>query len=104
MDREFSRAEFADEFVRQFAELQKRATSIYDPIVSSIVESGCTEKQFIESTLDGLLGFAGTDEGRDLFRSLCRYYWGIDQEATAFHVLAYRDMCEPERDDLDTEA
>ena len=103
MDSESPRADFAGAFTRDFLALQQRAISIYDPIVSSIIESGPTDKQFIESTLDGLLGFAGTDEGRDLFRSLCRYYWGIDQEATAFHVLAYRDMWEPEPDDLDTD-
>lgn len=99
-----SASKLFNEFVREFTGRQRRAISICDSNVSSIIASGSNQKQFIESTLDGLLGFAGTDEGRDLFRSLCRYFRGIDQEATAFHVLAYRDTWKPERDDLDTEA
>ncbi|QDV62188.1 hypothetical protein Mal65_13220 [Crateriforma conspicua] len=69
---------------------------VYEPIVTSIVEGESTEKQFIESTLDGLLGFAGSDDGLVLYLKLCRYFWELDPEATASYVQAYREMWDNE--------
>lgn len=72
--------------------LNKRAGLFYSPIVKGIVDGGSTDAQLIESTLDGLLGFAGSEEGLSLYKMLCRHYWDLDPASTASYIEAYRDM------------
>jgi hypothetical protein len=43
--------------------LNERAVLIYSPIVAGIPESSSPDIQLIESTLSGLLDFAGSEEG-----------------------------------------
>ena len=85
----------------QLIGLNENAVVVYEPIVGEILENACTDARHIESTLDQLLGFAGSEEGLQLFKRLCRYYWTIAPEATAFYVHAYRDMWDS--DDPSTE-
>jgi len=96
MDKNSSHPDPIHALADQFVGLQQRAMDVYEPIVTSIIEARSTDKHFIESTLDGLLGFAGSDDGLVLYRKLCRYFWELDPEATASCVLAYRDMWESE--------
>ena len=80
------------ELVRQLASLNDRAVLVYSPIVMDIVNGKSTDPHLIESTLDGLLGFAGSEEGLVLYKKLCRHYWDLDPAATASYVHAYREM------------
>ena len=80
------------DLARQFASLNQRAVLVYSPIVMGIVDGGSADVQLIESTLDGLLGFAGSEEGLRLFKKLCRHYWNLNPAATASYIEAYRDM------------
>jgi len=73
---------------------------VYEPIVNAIVTSRSTDVRQIEQTLDGLLDFAGSDGGLRLFKSLCRYYWQIDQAATASYIHSYRDLWDNEESDI----
>jgi hypothetical protein len=92
----------------EFKELEQRAIMVYEPIVNAIVTSRSTDVRQIEQTLDGLLDFAGSDGGLRLFKSLCMYYWQIDQAATASYIHSYRDLWDNEESDIpqsnDTEA
>lgn len=80
----------------QLVSLNSRAVSVYSPIVEQIVTQQSTDRSLIESTLDGLLGFAGTEDGLTLFKKLCRYYWDLDPLATASYISAYREMWDEE--------
>lgn len=33
-----------------------------------------------------------TEQGKALFKALCRHYWTLDPQATAGYVNAYREM------------
>lgn len=71
--------------------------STYEPVVNSIITGRSTDIRHIEQTLDGLLGFAGCDSGRRLFKTLCRHYWKIDPTATASYIQRYREMWDADR-------
>ena len=87
------------DLARQLVSLNSRAVSIYSPIVDRIVVQKSTDRRLIESTLDGLLGFAETEDGLALYKRLCRYYWDLDPESTVTYVNAYREMCDEESPD-----
>ena len=72
-------------------ELHRQMALAYTPIVQGIIQSGSRDIQEIEHTLDHLLTCAGHPQGLLLFKSLCRYYYGIDPVATAWHVHSYRE-------------
>ncbi len=84
----------------ELKDLEQRAIVVYEPIVNAIVSSRSTDVRQIEQTLDGLLDFAGSDGGLRLFKSLCRYYWQIDQAATASYILSYRDLWDNEESNI----
>lgn len=67
------------------------AVEAYRPEVEAMIHSRCRDVDPIERTLDGLLAFSGDDAALALFKRLCLYYWDLDPEATARHVLAYRE-------------
>jgi len=77
-----------------FRDLHERAIEAYRPMVNDILRLRSRDAGQIERTLDGLLGFCGHDAALALFKQLCRYYWDIDPEATAWYVHAYRDWFE----------
>jgi hypothetical protein len=83
--------------------IYRQAASAYEPIVDDIIRSRSRDTQHIEHTLDHLLGFACNDSCLVLFKKLCRYYWDIDQNASAAHVLAYREMWDEESLDKPSE-
>ena len=72
--------------------LRQKAIEALEPTVQDMVRSGNRDVQRIEHTLDHLLNHACTPEGLTLFKTICRYYWTIDPQATASYVQAYRDM------------
>lgn len=72
--------------------LHQQAVAIHAPTVREMVRNGSRDKQLIEHTLDQLLDHACIPDGLVLFKTLCRYYWQIDPQATASYVYAYREM------------
>lgn len=66
----------------------------YTPIVQCIIQSGSQDVHEIEHTLDHLFTCAGHPQGLLLFKSLCRYYYGIDPTAAAQYVHFYREWYE----------
>ena len=71
-------------------DLQERASKEYKPVVDDILRTRSRDTQYIEHTLDGLLGFCGHEPVLQLYKKLCRHYWDIDPAATADYVNAYR--------------
>lgn len=72
------------------------AVEVYGPEVEAIIRARSGDADRIEHVLDRLVSFCGDPDALVLFKRLCRYYWDLDPEATARHVLAYRDWFEPE--------
>jgi hypothetical protein len=77
-------------------ELHRRMASECAPIVGNLIQRRCRDHQEIEQLLDRLLDCACVPEGLALFKSLCRYYFGINPAATASYVYAYREMWDSE--------
>ena len=88
------------QLAQELKELEQRAILVYEPIVNTIISNRSTDVRQIEQMLDGLLDFAGSDGGLRLFKLLCRYYWQIDQAATASYVHSYRDLWDNEESDI----
>ena len=84
---------------QELKELEQRAILVYEPIVNTIISNRSTDVRQIEQMLDGLLDFAGSDCGLRLFKLPCRYYWQIDQAATASYIHSYRDLWDNEESD-----
>ena len=76
--------------------LASKAVASYSQEVEDIIASGCKDKRCIETVLDGMLDFCWDKNMLELYRELCRYYYGIDPQATAGYVYAYRDMWDAE--------
>lgn len=77
--------------------LASKALTIYLPEVNAIIASGCKDKRRIETVLDGVLDFCWDKKMLDLYKKLCRYYYGIDPLATAEYVYAYRDLWDTDK-------
>ncbi|MBN9517275.1 hypothetical protein J0H58_01955 [bacterium] len=76
----------------QIGDVHERAVTAYSPVVEDILRTGNRDPRRIEPTLDGLLDFCGNAAILQLFRRLCRHYFGIDPVAAVAYVDAYRDM------------
>ena len=85
--------------VASLADLQREMAQSYTTVVQDIIQGRSHDVQQIEHTLDRLVSCAGQPDGLHLFKSLCRYYYGIDPAAAARHVYFYREMW-----DSDTES
>ncbi len=75
----------------QIVELQKISILQYTPIVDGIIRRKECDVEEICRTLDGVLDFAGTDDGLALFKRLCAYLYTVDPQAAVDYVEIYRD-------------
>lgn len=80
--------------VRGLRDLEQRAAQQYKPVVDEILRTRSQDIRHIEHTLDGLLDFCGHEPVLAMYKKLCRHYWDIDPEATAYYVNAYRERWE----------
>ena len=78
--------------VEQLASLHQKAVTELTPQVQEIIASKSQDVTRIERTLDLLLDSACINEGLELLRDLCRYYWEIDAASTAIYINGYREM------------
>jgi hypothetical protein len=76
--------------------LHAKGVAVYTPVVEDLIASNCRDTAELERTLDGLLGFACTDDGVHLYRRLCRYICDFDPELAAWAANAYREMWDPD--------
>lgn len=78
--------------------LHAEGVAVYTPVVEDLIASKCRDTAELERTLDGLLGFACTDDGVHLYRRLCRYIWDFDPKLAAWAANAYREMWDPDEE------
>lgn len=86
------------DLVKDRDQLARQAYQQYAPEVETIIRVECRDPHRIEHLLDGILDFCFDPDMLGLYKTLCRYYFKIDPEATAFYVYAYRDMWDDEED------
>jgi hypothetical protein len=72
--------------------LARQALPEYSVLVEKIIVSKTTDQNRIEHTLDGILDFCSDADVLLLFKKLCRYYFTINPQATAFYINHYREM------------
>ena len=72
--------------------LARQALSEYTVLVENILVSKTTDQNRIEHTLDGIIVFCFDADMLLLFKKLCRYYFTINTQATAFYINTYREM------------
>jgi len=72
--------------------LARQALSEYSVLVENIIIAKTTDQNRIEHTLDGILDFCFDADMLLLFKKLCRYYFTINPQATAFYINHYREM------------
>ena len=72
--------------------LARQALSEYSVLVENIIISKTTDQNRIEHTLDGVLDFCFDADMLLLFKKLCRYYFTINPQATAFYIHTYCEM------------
>lgn len=79
--------------------LHQQTVETLAPTVREILQNRSRDTRLIEHTLDHLLDHACIPQGLAYFKSLCRYYWQINPQATANYIFAYREMWGSEADD-----
>ncbi|MDP2862301.1 MAG: hypothetical protein Q8N95_05865 [Desulfobacterales bacterium] len=80
------------EFALERQHFARQAEMLYAPEVDTVVRERSKDSKRIERLLDSILGFCFDSDMLLLYKKLCRYYFQIDPQATAFYVYAYRDM------------
>jgi len=81
-----------DELATLTQELARDAVRQYSVEVEAILIGKSRDSRRIERCLDGMLGFCFDDGMLTLYKRLCRYYFDVDHDGTAFYVNAYREM------------
>jgi hypothetical protein len=76
--------------------LNEQAYHVYLPLVDAIIQSNSKDENEIGNLLDRILDIACMDKGFLLYKKLCRYYWDINPNATAYYINAYREMWDEE--------
>lgn len=87
------------EIANKLQDLQQKALQQYRPIVNDILYTKSRDIHTIEHTLDGMLDFCGHEQMLLLYKKLCRHYWEIDPEATAFYINAYRELWDSDEEE-----
>ena len=82
--------------VKSMHRLARQAEVQYTKEVDAIITARCRDPKRIEHILDGILDFCFDSAMLSLYKRLSRYYFKIDQAATASYVKAYRDMWDEE--------
>ena len=76
--------------------LNEQAYQVYLSLVDSIIHTKSKDETEIGHLLDRILDIACTEKGLILYKKLCRYYWDINPNATAYYINAYREMWDSE--------
>lgn len=76
--------------------LQTQSVQLCAQEVEQLIATNSRNQNRIEHLLDRLLDCACLPEGLAQFKTLCRYYYSINPEATIFYVNAYRELWDSE--------
>ena len=79
---------------KKVQDLTTQAYAEYKPRVEDIIANKRTNQKEIEWLLSQMLDFCSENKVLILYKTLCRYYWDINPEATADYIRYYREMWE----------
>jgi hypothetical protein len=95
-----------DELIKSFSALAKsqealgkQAVEAYKQPVEHILRIKSQDVEAIERLLEGMPDFCFNDDILLLYRKLCRHFFDIDPQATAYYVYAYRDRWDAKSED-----
>ena len=98
LDPEFKEA--IHEMAKRIQELNEIRLAIIKPRLENVIRNRITDRKIVEQLFDELIDCAGlSEEGVELFKRLCRYYFPIDPTATAKHICLYRDLYDNDDDE-----
>jgi hypothetical protein len=81
--------------IEQAKAITKQELLFLSSEVDSIIEQRSKDQHRIESLLDRLLDCAGMDnDGLELFKKLCRYYFRLNPSAVSDYVRYYHEIYE----------
>ncbi len=78
--------------IKQLDKLVEESVPVLSTEVDRIIRTKCRDAMTVERLMDSLLDMAFYDEVLAIFKKLCRYWYYIDPESTAFYIMTYRDM------------
>ncbi len=80
----------------QLSALVKQAVKQYSQVVADIINDESIDENRIEHALDGMVDFCYDKDMLELYKMLCRYYYGINPEAVVSYVHSYWDIWDEE--------
>ena len=83
------------EIALQLKKINEMAYLQYKPIVSDLCSRIALLNE-VEHTLDAMLDFCADDTFLELFKELCRHYYGIYPEMITDQINAYREVWDTE--------
>ncbi len=86
------------ELAKRIQDLTKQAYNEYKPRVDDIVTNKRTNQKEIEWLLSQMLDFCSDEQVLSLYKTLCRYFWDINPQATADYIRYYREMWDSDED------
>ena len=84
--------EFAKNLYEYTHKLSHIAVLEYSPAVNEIIKKKITDDNHIQRTLDGLLDFCFDEDVLYLYRTLCKYYYDVNPQATIDYIDYYKEM------------
>ena len=85
---------------KSIIELNKQRYVIIKDEIEDIMRNNISDNMQIERKLDEMIDillFYETDDSLLTFRKLCKYYFGINPQATVDYINYYREQNYPER-------
>jgi hypothetical protein len=82
-------------FAEQIKALNHEAYVYYKPITEKLC-SGQASETDVESVLERMLDFCGSNEMLNLFKRICKCYYGQYPEMIALEINGYREMWDAE--------
>ncbi|MCL2327742.1 MAG: hypothetical protein FWC39_04425 [Bacteroidetes bacterium] len=80
------------EIAQDIQRIYSQAESYCASAVNDIILRRSKDEREIEHLLDYMLDFAGNEKVLMSYRKLCRYYFGINPQATAQYIQFYKEM------------
>ncbi len=84
---------------KSIIDLNEQRYAIIKDEIENIIKNNITDNMQIERKLDEMLDillFYETEDSLLTFRKLCKYYFGINPQATVDYINYYREQNDPE--------
>jgi len=80
------------EIAKGLQAIYSQAETQYTSAVNDVIRRQSKDTKEIELLLDYMLDFADNEKILASYRKLCRYYFGINPQATAEYIQSYKEI------------